>query len=211
MGKTREHGRNGTALATAACLALSAIICTAMMLGGCSQQAEEQEQGAPTTATKTRAAQTAGTDMTGSDAQEVPSMDEMPQVEVRFGTSGTPFLFAPEKNETSLYLVRNITSSGRNLPIYSYEGYEGDDVMQYYDVPSRFDVPSEPSRVTSEKAGEVYLSAPNRVMLFFEDAQMEGEFTYLGRIEDTTGLANAVRDNPTVPGYSNKIIAVSYD
>lgn len=44
------------------------------------------------------------------------------------------------------------------------------DVMQYYDVSSRYDIPSNPETVTSEKAGEVYYSDPNRIVLFYHDA-----------------------------------------
>ena len=82
--------------------------------------------------------------------------------------------------------------------------------MQYYDVPSRYDIPSNPVRTTSEQAGEVYLSGTDRVILFYRDAQVEGDFTYVGRIDDASGLAEAVVENPVVQGYSNKIISVAY-
>lgn len=190
---------------------IATALCFALMLSGCGTDASQQRQETPTTAAETPAAQAARTDMSSSSSQEIESLEDMPDVTVRFGSSGKSFIFTPEGNETALYLVRNITSAGRNLPIYTYEDYEGADVMQYYDVPSRFDIPSSPTHVTSEKAGEVYLSAPNRIMLFYRDANMEGDLTYLGGIADIDGLADAVIDNPTVPGYSNKIISVAYE
>ena len=190
--------------------------CMTLVLCSCGSNPENQSQQTPTTAADTSAARSAGADLAGSfdastGAQSIASVDDMPNAEVRFGTNGESFTYIPEKNDSALFLMRNITSAGRNLPIYTYEGYEGDDVMQYYDVPARFDAPSNPTRITSEKAGEVYLSDPNRIMLFFEDANMEGKFTYIGAIADVSGLADAVRNNPTVPGYSNKIISVSYE
>ena len=41
--------------------------------------------------------------------------------------------------------------------------------MQYYDIPSHYEIPSEPEMVTAEKAGEVYYSEPNRIILFYQD------------------------------------------
>ena len=190
--------------------------CIALTLCACSSQ-ENQGQQTSTTAADTPAARSNGAELAGGGSgtaagtQSIAGVDAMPNVEVRFGASGEPFTFVPDKNDTALFLLRNITDAGRNLPIYNYEGYEGDGVMQYYDVPSRLNIPSNPAWIVSEEAGDVYLSDPNRIMLFFEDANIEGEFTYVGKIADVSGLADAVRDNPTVPGYSNKIISVSYE
>lgn len=178
-------------------------------LAGCAGAPEEAATPEPVSAADTGAARVSGTSTTTSE-NSIASVDDLPNVTVRFGQEGQPFTFVPEKNDTALALVRNITESGRNLPIYTYEGFEGDDVMQYYDVPSRYDVPSNPQHVTSQQAGQVYLSDPNRVIVFYQDAQVEGDFTYLGSIADTTGLAEAVTGNPVVEGYSNKIISVSY-
>ena len=179
-------------------------------LAGCASS-PEQVDAAATSAADTGAARVSGASTSAADAQDaISSVDDMPDVTVRFGQGGASFTFVPEKNDTALALVRNVTESGRNLPIYAYEGFEGDDVMQYYDVPSRYDIPSNPVRTTSEQAGEVYLSGTDRVILFYRDAQVEGDFTYVGRIDDASGLAEAVVENPVVQGYSNKIIAVAY-
>lgn len=179
-------------------------------LAGCAGAPGEASSSEPTSAAQTGAAAVSGTSTGAGATEAIASVDDMPNVAVRFGQGSEPFTFVPEKNDTALALVRNITASGRNLPIYTYEGFEGDDVMQYYDVPSRYDVPSNPQHVTAQQAGEVYLSDPNRVIVFYRDAQMEGDFTYVGRIENADGLADAVTGNPVVSGYTNKIISVSY-
>lgn len=178
------------------------------MLAGCAGSQEDIGTDEATTAADTGAARVADPSA-GADGA-IASMDDMPDVAVRFGADGQPFTFVPERNETALALVRNITEAGVDLPIFAYEGFEGDDVMQYYDVPSRYDIPLDPHPVASEQAGEVYFSAPDRIMLFYRDAQMEGDFTLVGRIEDTEGLATAVEDNPVLEGYSNKTISVAY-
>lgn len=42
--------------------------------------------------------------------------------------------------------------------------------MQYYDVPSRYEILSIPETVMTEAAGDVYYSEPNRIVLFYGDA-----------------------------------------
>ncbi|MBR1422737.1 MAG: hypothetical protein IJ571_04765 [Ruminococcus sp.] len=37
-------------------------------------------------------------------------------------------------------------------------------------------MPSAPEYIAAEKSGEVYYSSPNRIMLFFGDAEKEGDF-----------------------------------
>lgn len=136
--------------------------------------------------------------------------DGIPKVEIGFGDTGKIFTATMENNETATQLVRNITSSGRNLPIYNYDNFDGYEYYQYYDVPSSYKISSEPVKVTSEKAGDIYYSKPNRIMLFYKDAEIEGDFVLIGRVNNTNGLAKAVEDNPTVEGWGNKIISINY-
>lgn len=128
---------------------------------------------------------------------------------VSFGGSGQSYAMHPYDNDTAAELIRNISTSGINLPIYHYEGYEGDDVFQYYDIPSRFEISSAPETITEEKAGEIYYSEPNRLILFFGDAQIEGEYTKVGYIDDSEQFRNDVKNNPVVEGWGNLIIRVS--
>lgn len=127
---------------------------------------------------------------------------------VTFGAGSSTFPMHPYNNDTAAELIRNIGSEGKRLPIYDYEGYEGADVFQYYDIPSRFEIPSDPTTVTEEKAGEVYYSAPNRVILFFGDANIEGEYTKVGYFDDSEGFRNAVKNNPVIQGWGNLIIDI---
>ncbi len=135
---------------------------------------------------------------------------EIPNVEITFGYDGETFVAEMENNETAIELVRNITSSGRNLPIYNYDDFEGYEYMQYYDIPSRYNIPSNPVQVTNAKAGEIYYSTPNRVIIFYQDAEVNSSYTKIGEIKDTNGLRKAVEDNPVLEGWGNKIISVNY-
>jgi hypothetical protein len=80
--------------------------------------------------------------------------------------------------------------------------------MQYYDIPSRYNIPSNPDNITSEKAGEVYYSSPNRIILFFGDAQVSGEYTKVGYFDYTEEFRAAVENNPVLEGWGNKIVII---
>lgn len=138
------------------------------------------------------------------------AQSRIPAVNVQFGSSGRIFAFHADDNDTAAELVRNITNEGRNLPIYHYSGFSGSDVMQYYDIPARYKIPTAPAAVTAEKAGEVYLAAGNRLMLFFADAQVKGSFTKVGRFDDSASFRDAVKNNPVLEGWGNKLILVRY-
>lgn len=57
--------------------------------------------------------------------------------------------------------------------------------------------------VTSEKAGDVYYSEPNRIMLFYHDGEISGEYTLVGHFDAT------VENNPVLEGWGNKIVSIS--
>ena len=42
--------------------------------------------------------------------------------------------------------------------------------------------------VTSQKAGEVYYSHPNRIILFYGDGEVTGDYTKIGKIEAADDL-----------------------
>ena len=139
------------------------------------------------------------------------SNGDIPNVEIKFGNNSKTFTAVMENNQTAIQLVRNITGSGRNLPIYNYDNFEGYEYFQYYDVPSSYKIPSNPTQVTSEKAGEIYYSSPNRVIIFYQDANITGNYTKIGQIEDVNGLKKAVEDNPVLQGWGNKLVLINYD
>ncbi len=131
------------------------------------------------------------------------------ELEVRFGYDGEPFTLHLEDNETAKEIARDVGTSDWNLPIYHFDDFDNWEVMQYYDISSRYEIPSDPQTVTSEKAGEVYYSDPNRIILFYQDAEVQGEYTKVGTINETDALRTAVEENPVLEGWGNKIVSVS--
>ncbi len=81
--------------------------------------------------------------------------------------------------------------------------------MQYYDMPSRYDdIPWDPEEVTEVKAGEVYYSEPNRIVLFYHDAQIQERYTAVGYFDPTEDFVSAVEDNPVLEGWDTKIVVI---
>ena len=128
---------------------------------------------------------------------------------VRFGDNGDPFVLHLYDNDTARAIARHVGTADWRLPIYNYEGYENWEVMQYYDIPSRYEIPSNPETVTEEAAGTVYYSEPNRIVLFYGDAEVTGEYTPVGYFDDTEDFRSAVENNPVLEGWGNKIVQIS--
>lgn len=133
------------------------------------------------------------------------------ELAVTFGDtldSGVFTMHLYEDNETAVAISRYVGSSGWRLPIYENDDDVDYGVMQYYDMPNRYDIPSNPSTITSEKAGEVYYSHPNRIVLFYQDAEVAGDFTAIGYFDPTEEFVTAVENNPTLEGWGNKIVHI---
>lgn len=128
---------------------------------------------------------------------------------VRFGDGGDPFILHLYDNDTAAAIARHVGTADWRLPIYNYEGYENWEVMQYYDIPSRYEIPSDPETITEEAAGTVYYSEPNRIVLYYGDAEVTGEYTPVGYFDDTEEFRSAVEDNPVLEGWGNKIVQIS--
>lgn len=131
------------------------------------------------------------------------------ELEVRFGDDGAPFILHLYDNDTAAAIAKHVGSSDWRLPIYHYDDFENWEVMQYYDIPSRYEIPSNPETITSEKAGEVYYSEPNRIILFYGDAEVSSEYTKVGYFDFTEELKQAVENNPVLEGWGNKIVLIS--
>ncbi len=128
---------------------------------------------------------------------------------VRFGDDGDPFIMHLYDNDTAKAIGRHVGTADWRLPIYNYEGYENWEVMQYYDIPSRYEIPSNPETVTEEAAGTVYYSEPNRIVLFYGDGEVTGEYTPVGYFDNTEEFRSAVENNPVLEGWGNKIVHIS--
>lgn len=128
---------------------------------------------------------------------------------VCFGDEGEPFIMHLYDNETAAAIAGHVGTSDWRLPIYHYDDYDNWEVMQYYDIPNRYEIPSASEQVTEEKAGEVYYSDPNRIILFYQDAEISAEYTPIGYFEYTEEFLQAVRNNPVLEGWGNKIVSIS--
>lgn len=144
------------------------------------------------------------------DDEDEPEMGtSATELVVRFGDNGEPFVMHLYDNDTARAIARHVGTADWRLPIYNYEGYENWEVMQYYDIPSRYEIPSNPETVTEEAAGTVYYSEPNRIVLFYGDAEVTGEYTPVGYFDNTEDFRSAVEDNPVLEGWGNKIVQIS--
>ena len=146
-------------------------------------------------------------DSTDGEAQDENSA--LPNIYLRLGeTASRPsFEIALEDNEVSVRFVRILQDMTRVIPLYVFDGSQNTDVLQYYDIPSRYDIPDgTPELVTSEKAGEVYYSA-GRIMIFYKDAQIEGNFVKIGETLTTEGLEDAVNSNP-LDDWGNRRVTI---
>lgn len=131
------------------------------------------------------------------------------ELEVRFGDSGAPFLMHLYDNETAAAIAGYVGTAEWRLPIYHYNDYENWEVMQYYDIPDRYKIPSVPERITAETVGTVYYSQPNRIVLFYGDAQIHADYTPVGYFDVTEEFIAAVENNPVLEGWGNKIVHIS--
>lgn len=183
-------------------------VAVAAALAGCGQSNGSEKEGITAAAPTASITQESGSLMgeSGTDTPELPAGAEA--LEVRFGDDGEPFIMNLDDNPTAAAIAGYVGTASWRLPIYHYDDYENWEVMQYYDIPSRYEIPSDPETVTSEKAGEVYYSEPNRIILFYQDAEVTREYTRVGTIEDSEAFRSAVEENPVLEGWGNKIVHI---
>lgn len=126
---------------------------------------------------------------------------------LRFG-GGEEFTINMYDNDTANKIAEYVGTASWQLPIYHFDDYDGWESFQYYDIPSRYDIPDGSESVTSEKAGTVYYSHPNRIILFYQDAEISTEYTPVGYIDFSQDLVDAVENNPVVQGWGNKLVFI---
>lgn len=126
---------------------------------------------------------------------------------LRFG-GGESFTINMYDNDTANKIAVYVGTASWNLPIYHFDDYDGWESFQYYDIPSRYDIPDGSESVTSEKAGAVYYSHPNRIILFYQDAEISTQYTPVGYIDFSQDLVDAVENNPVVQGWGNKLVFI---
>ena len=111
-----------------------------------------------------------------------------------------------EDNTTAASIAQYVGSQDWRLPVYSYDE---SDVMEYYDVPSRYEIPDNSETVTQAHAGDVYYSDPNRIVLYYRDAEINEEYTLIGTFESTEEFVSAVENNPVQEGWGNQLVLIS--
>ena len=126
---------------------------------------------------------------------------------LRFG-GGEEFTIHLYDNDTANKIAEYVGTASWQLPIYHFDDYDGWESFQYYDIPSRYDIPDGSPSVASEKAGAVYYSHPNRIILFYQDANISTEYTPVGYVDFSQELVDAVENNPVVEGWGNKLIFI---
>lgn len=126
-------------------------------------------------------------------------------IQFGYGDSFTLHLY---DNETAAKIAEYVGTADWQLPIYHYDDYDNWEVMQFYDIPRRYEIPSNPQSVTSEKAGTVYYSHPNRIILFYQDGAVSSEYTPVGYVDFSQALVDAVENNPVVEGWGNKLVFI---
>lgn len=126
---------------------------------------------------------------------------------LRFG-GGESFTIHLYDNPTADKIAEYVGTAAWQLPIYHYDDYDGWESFQYYDIPSRYDIPNGSQAVTSEKAGMVYYSHPNRIILFYQNANISTQYTPVGYVDFSQALVDAVENNPVVEGWGNKLVFI---
>ncbi len=193
-----------------------AFICLTLCLlvaAGCSQTENTSSTATPAPTISTAEAQPESSAEENSVVTPTPVPDtsstSATALTVNFGDQGQPFTLHLYDNDTAAAIARHVGTANWRLPIYHYDDYENWEVMQYYDIPSRYEIPSNPESVTNEKAGEVYYSEPNRIVLFYGGAEVTGEYTPVGYFDATEEFVREVEDNPVLEGWGNKIVLIS--
>lgn len=194
---------------------MSLFLFTAVMLAGCGRSDSQEKQNTDNAAGVYQENPVSdensggGTNSQGKKADNTDELSET-ELEVHFGDGGKPFMLRLNGSDTAAAIAGYVGTSDWRLPIYEDDEDADYDVMQYYDIPSRYDIPSAPEKVTSVKAGEVYYSDPNRIILFYQDAEIsEEEYTLVGHFDATDEFVEAVKNNPVLEGWGNKIVLIT--
>ena len=149
--------------------------------------------------------------LTAAFAEETEEPAILGDVSVQFGSDSAEYILHMYDTDTGAELYRNVTDSGRNLPSYDIKDYEGWEYFQFYDIPSYYSIPDgDQQLVESEKAGELYYCAPNRIILFYEDAEIPLMMVKVGYIEDTPEFRADVANNQPLDYWGNLLFIIRY-
>ena len=119
--------------------------------------------------------------------------------------NGSSFAMRLEDNSTAAAIAGYVGTTEWRLPVYSYDE---SDVMEYYDIPSRYEIPDNSESVTEAHAGDVFYSDPNRIVLYYQDAGINEQYTRIGTFDATEEFVDAVVNNPVLEGWGNQIVII---
>lgn len=142
---------------------------------------------------------------TAVEEEENPPSAQAAALTVQFGDSGESFVMRLEENRTAAAIAGYVGTAEWRLPVYSYDE---SDVMEYYDIPSRYEIPDNSETVTEAHAGEVFYSDPNRIVLYYRDAEIDEQYTRIGTFDATEEFVDAVENNPVLEGWGNQIVVI---
>lgn len=180
---------------------LSLMLALGIVLTGCSSTPDSSSE-------PSSSENVAGQNTESSSVNEENSIPDSNTTEliVRFGDEGEPFTMILEDNSTAQAIAGYVGTTDWRLPIYNYDE---SDVMQYYDIPSRYEIPDNSTAITEAHAGDVFYSDPNRIVLYYHDAEISEEYTKIGTFEATDEFISSVENNPVLEGWGNKIVRIS--
>lgn len=203
---------------------IGGFIMASALLTGCGNDSAQQGQVASDTLvsqnTSTPERSTTEAALTGQETEqtisniassETSNTEEM-VLEMKFGYEGkTIYRIQLYDNVTAQELYRDIGESNYNLPIYHFDDFDQADVIQYYDLPSRYHYTVENAQEVDEvKAGELYYSDPNRIILVYRDTTLEGEYVPIGKIDvtDPENFAKEVEDSAVLDYWDCKVVPI---
>ena len=181
------------------------IMMLGIILAGCGSRGQSSSDAAGSSSGDSDIQSSLAAENSGTDTQNS-AEEEATELIVRFGENGQEFRMHLEDNSTAAAIAGYVGTTTWQLPIYSYDE---SDVMQYYDIPSRYDIPSNGETVTEAHAGDVFYSDPNRIILYYHDAQIEEEYTKIGTFDATEEFIAAVEENPVLEGWGNTLVFIS--
>ncbi len=194
------------------------VLASGVMLTGCGNSSEDNSAEDSVVSMQDSSSESVNVSVLPSEdnSAEISSMPDAEEpsrqtteLTVQFGYEGESFTLNLYDNDTAAAIARHVGTGSWNLPIYHYDDFDNWEVMQYYDIPSRYEIPSAPEGITEERAGAVYYSEPNRIILFYQDAEVSAEYTPVGYFDPTEEFVDAVENNPVLEGWGNKIINIS--
>ena len=130
------------------------MLASGILLTGCGSSPQTSSEGSSeSSSTDSVTGQNTETP-SGTEGNNIPP-SETTELIVRFGDEGEAFTMVLEDNRTAQAIAGYVGTTEWRLPIYNYDE---SDVMQYYDIPSRYEIPDNSTAVALARAGDVFYS-----------------------------------------------------